>query len=43
MKDLYNIIKESLFDEDEMLDNIDMMSWLSKQEWPYVVGNVKKW
>lgn len=41
MKDLYNIIKESLFDEEEQLDNIDMVSWLSKQEWPYVVGNVK--
>lgn len=41
MKDLYNTIKESLFDEDEILDNIDMVSWLSKQEFPYVIGNVK--
>lgn len=41
MKRLYNTIKESLFDEEEQLDNIDMVSWLSKQEWPYVVGNAK--
>ena len=41
MKDLYNAIKESLFDEEEQLDNIDMVSWLSKQEWPYVIGKVK--
>lgn len=41
MKGLYNTIKESLFDEEEQFDNIDMVSWLSKQEWPYVVGNVK--
>lgn len=41
MKGLYNTIKESLFDEDEILDNIDMASWLSKQEFPYVMGNVK--
>ena len=41
MKDLYNTIKESLFDEDEILDNIDIVSWLSKQEYPYVIGNVK--
>lgn len=41
MKGLYNTIKESLFDEEEQLDNIDMVSWLSKQEYPYVMGNVK--
>ena len=41
MKNLYDIIKESLFDEEEQLDNIGMVSWLSKQEYPYVVGNVK--
>ena len=41
MKDLYNTIKESLFDEDEILDNMDMSIWLSKQEYPYVVGDVK--
>ena len=41
MKDLYNTIKESLFDEEEQLDNVDMVTWLSKQEWPYVVGNAK--
>ena len=41
MKDLYNTIKESLFDEDEILDNMDMAVWLSKQEYPYVVGDVK--
>lgn len=41
MNDLYNTIKESLFDEEEQLDNIDMVTWLSKQEWPYVVGNAK--
>lgn len=41
MKDLYNTIKESLFDENEILDNMDMVSWLSKQGYPYVIGNVK--
>ena len=41
MKDLYNTIKESLFDEDDIIDNMDVAIWLSKQEWPYVVGNVK--
>lgn len=41
MKGLYNTIKESLFDEEEQLDNIDMASWLSKQEYPYVIGKVK--
>ena len=41
MKDLYNTIKESLFDEEEQLDNIDMNAWLSKQEYPYVMGNTK--
>ena len=41
MKKLYDAITESLFDEEEQLDNIDMSVWLSKQEWPYVVGNVK--
>ena len=41
MKGLCNTIKESLFDEDVILDNIDMAAWLSKQEFPYVMGNVK--
>ena len=41
MKDLYNTIKESLFDEDEILDNMDMVAWLSTQEYPYVIGNIK--
>lgn len=41
MKKLYNTITESLFDEEEQLDNIDITVWLSKQEWPYVVGNIK--
>lgn len=41
MKDLYNIISESLFDEEDQLDSIDAKIWLDKQDPTTVRGEIK--
>lgn len=41
MKNLYDIIKESVFDEDSIISNMDAEVWLSKQSCDDVMGKVE--